>query len=253
MTEIIQSYKSSTSKCAVLCAGAVASLLLLSATVRSQEQSGATSLAVGQRISREMRAGEEHTYQVTLSAGQYARVVVEQKGIDVVLALPGADGKPLLEVDNNLSGTRGLETVSLLAEVSGVHRLTVRSLGKNAAPGPYEVWMEDLRTATEADRKRVTAERSYVAGAKLLGERTNESRHKAIERYEEALRLMREVGDRRGEAMTLTNIGMVYNLLREHKKALEYLDQAITVWRAVGDRHLEAITLTLNGSVFYAQ
>jgi CHAT domain-containing protein/Tfp pilus assembly protein PilF len=52
--------------------------------------------------------------------------------------------------------------------------------------------------------------------------------------------------------MTLTNIGMVYNLLAEPQKALEHLDQAITVWQAVGDRHLEAITLSINGRVYYA-
>ena len=216
-----------------------------------QEQASAYTLVVGQPVAREMRGGEQHTYQVTLSAGQYARIVVEQKGIDVVLALLGADGKPLLEVDNNLSGTRGMEVVSLVAEVSGAYLFNVRSLQKGASAGRYEVRIEDLRTATEADRTRVAAERSYFAGAQLQGERTAESRRKAIERYGEALRLMREAGERRGEAMTLTNIGTVYNLLDEQRKALEYLDQALTVWRAIGDRHLEAITLSINARVYY--
>jgi hypothetical protein len=90
---------------------AVAWLFLLSGAspVWSQEQP--IPLVVGQPVTREMRGGEEHEYQLTLSAGQYARVVVDQKGIDVVLALLGVDGKPLLEVDNNLSGTRGMEVV----------------------------------------------------------------------------------------------------------------------------------------------
>src|SRR5262245_19182281 len=99
---MIESYKSSGSlRCTV-----VVCLVLLTGAVnaaKSQEQ----VLTVGQPVAREMRGGEQYTYQVTLSAGQYARVVLEQKGIDVVLGLSGADGKPLLEVDNNLSGTRG--------------------------------------------------------------------------------------------------------------------------------------------------
>ncbi len=263
MMEIIQFYRSSGSGWAVRCV-AVAWLLLLSGAVNAaksqqesvaspaQEQASAYTLAVGQPVAREMRGGEQHTYQVTLSAGQYARMVVDQKGIDVVLALLGADGKPLLEVDNNLSGTRGMEVVSLVAEVSGAYLFNVRSLEKGASAGRYEVRIEDLRAATEADRTRVAAERSYFAGAQLQGERTAESRRKAIERYGEALRLMREAGDRRGEAMTLTNMGTVYNLLAEPQKALEHLDQALTVWRAIGDRHLEAITLSINGRVYYA-
>jgi CHAT domain-containing protein/Tfp pilus assembly protein PilF len=204
-------------------------------------------LTTGQTVAREMRGGEQHTYQVTLNAGQYARIALEQKGIDVVLALLGTDGKPLLEVDNNLSGTRGMEVVSLAAEVSRAYVFNVRSLEKDASVGRYDLRLEELRAATEADRTRVAAERSYFAGAQLQGERTSESRRKAIERYGEALRLMREAGDRRGEAMTLTNIGTIYHLLSEPQKALDHSDQALPVWRAIGDRHLEAITLTIKG------
>ncbi|HKE56108.1 MAG TPA: tetratricopeptide repeat protein, partial [Pyrinomonadaceae bacterium] len=189
---------------------------------------------------------------MSISAGQYARLVVDQKGIDVVLELLGPDGKPLVEVDNNLSGTRGMEVVSLVAEVSGDYLLKVRSLEQSAAAGRYELRVDELRVATDADRRSVAAERSYCAGAQLQAERTNDSRRKAIERYGEALRLMREAGDRRGEAMTLTNMGNVYNALSEPQKALEYINQALSVWRAIGDRHLEAITLLINGTTYYA-
>jgi CHAT domain-containing protein len=245
---MIQSYKSSGSRWTLRCA--VAASLLLSAAdniAKAQQE-----LIVSQPVAREMRGGEQHTYQVKLDAGQYVRVVVAQKGIDVVLTLSGADGKPLLEVDNNLSGTRGIEVVSLVADVSGTYQLNVRSLEKDASAGRYEVQIEALRAATEADRKIVAAEHSYVAGAKLQAERTGDAWRKAIEQYGEALRLMREAGDRRGEAMALTNIGSIYNLLGEPQKALENLNQALTVWRAIGDRHLEAITHTINGRVYYA-
>jgi len=250
---MIQFYKSSGSGWTLRCV-VVAWLLLLSGAVAAgpQEQSSPSPLVVGQPVAREMRGGEQHTYQVSISAGQYARLVVDQQGIDVVLELFGTDGKPLLEVDNNLSGTRGMEVVSLVAEVSGNYVLKVRSLEKGAAAGRYELRVDELRMATDADRRRVAAERAYVAGAQLQGERTSDSRRKAIERYSEALRLMREAGDRRGEAMTLTNMGIVYNALSEPQKALEYVNQALTVWRAIGDRHLEAITLLINGTTYYA-
>src|ERR1051326_3999016 len=253
MTEIIQFYKSSGLGCSLRCA-AVAWLLLLSGAVSAaqQEQASAYNLTVGHPVAREMRGGEQHKYQVRLDAGQYARIVVDQKGIDVVLALLGTDGKPILEVDNNLSGTRGMEVVSLVAEVSGVYLFNVRSLEKGASTGRYEVRIEDLRTATDADRTRVAAERSYFAGAQLQGQRTGESRRKAIDQYSEALRLMREAGDRREEAMTLTNMAIVYNLLSEPQKALDPLDHALTIWREIGDHHLEAITHTINGRVYYA-
>ena len=253
MTEIIQFHRSSGSGWTLRCA-AMASVLLLSGAVNAAklQQEQALTLVVGQPVAREMRGGEQHTYQVKLNAGQYARIVVEQKGIDVVVALLGADGKTTLEVDNNLSGTRGMEVVSLLADVSGVYVFNVRSLEKGASAGRYEVRIDELRSATGADRTRVAAERSYFAGAQLQGERTADSRRKAIEQYGDALRLMREAGDRRGEAMTLTNLGIVYNLLSEPQKALDPLNHALTIWREIGDRHLEAITHTINGRVYYA-
>ena len=251
MSGVIQSHKSSRSGWALRCA-VVASILLLSSSVWSEEQQGTYDLAVGQPLTREMRGGEEHKYQVSVSAGQYARIALEQKGIDVVLVLSGVDGKPLVEVDNNLSGTRGMEVVSLLAEVNGTYVLNVRSLEKGASAGRYELRLEDLRTATEADRTRVAAERSYFAAAQLQNQRTGESRRKAIEQYGEALRLMRKAGDRRGEAMALTNMGTIYNLLSDQQKALNHLDVARSVWHTIGDRHLEAITLLISARVYYA-
>src|SRR6185369_12570442 len=212
---MIESYKSSGSRWTPRCA-VVACLLLLSATANAQQE-----LIINQPVAREMRGGEQHTYQVKLNAGQYVRVIAEQKGIDVVLALSGADGKQILEVDNNLSGPRGMEVVSLVADVSGTYQLNVRSLEKDASAGRYEIRIDDLRTATGADRTRIAAERSYVAGAKLQAERTGDAGRKALEQYGEALRLMREAGDQRGEAMTLTNIGSIYSFLGEPLKALE--------------------------------
>ena len=252
--EIIQFYRSSGSGWTLRCVG-IAWLLVLSGAVNAakSQQEQVSTVTVGQPVVREMRSGEQHRYQVRLSAGQHARMVVEQKGIDLVLVLLGADGKPLLEVDNNLSGTRGLEVISLVADISGTHLFQVRSLEKEAAAGRYEVRIEELRTATEKDRTCVAAERSYFDGAKLQGERKGESWRKAIERYGEALRLMREAGDQRGEAMTLTNMGTVYNLISEPQKALVHLDQALTVWHTVGDRHLEAMTLLIKGGVYYGR
>ena len=253
MAEIIQFYKSSGSGWALRCA-AVASVLLLSGAMNaatSNQETNPYPLTPGQPVTREIRGGEQHTYQVQLNAGQHARVVLEQKGIDVVLGLLGADRKPLIETDNNLSGTRGMEVISLVVDVSGVSRFSVRPYKKDASAGRYELRIEDVRPATAIDRTRVVAERSYFTAAQLQGERKPESRPKTIEKYGEALPLMREAGDRRGEAMTLTNLGLLlYG--SESQKALEYLEPALAIWRDLGDEHLGAITTTLKARAYQA-
>jgi tetratricopeptide (TPR) repeat protein len=52
------------------------------------------------------------------------------------------------------------------------------------------------------------------------------------------------VGDRGGEATTLINIGAVYDALGEQRKALEYYEQALLLFRQVGDRRGESNTRT---------
>ena len=66
---------------------------------------------------------------------------------------------------------------------------------------------------------------------------------KALEKYNEALPIRRAVGDRRGEAVTLNNIGVVYGSLGEMQKALEKYNEALPLRRDVGDRNGEAATL----------
>ncbi len=52
------------------------------------------------------------------------------------------------------------------------------------------------------------------------------------------------MGDRRGEATTLNNIGLVYDALGEKQKALDFYNQALPILRAVGDRRGEALVKT---------
>jgi len=70
-----------------------------------------------------------------------------------------------------------------------------------------------------------------------------EAQRCAILKFEQALKLYREAGDRRGEATTLTWIGLVYAELGKNQKALEYYNQTLPLWRALGDHHREASTL----------
>ncbi|MCE2669857.1 MAG: tetratricopeptide repeat protein [Microcystis sp. 49638_E5] len=75
-------------------------------------------------------------------------------------------------------------------------------------------------------------------------------RQKALDYYQQALPLRRAVGDRSGEAITLNNIGRVYDALGEKQKALDNYQQALPIMRAVGNRTGEAVTLNNIGFVY---
>ena len=98
-----------------------------------------------------LNPGGKHTYPLTLNANDYVKLVVEQKGIDVVVRLLGPDGKIVHEVDSP-NGTQGPEPLSSIVEKSGGYTLEVESLEKTGQPGKYELKLETVKTATEQDR-----------------------------------------------------------------------------------------------------
>ncbi|WP_445243152.1 MULTISPECIES: CHAT domain-containing protein [unclassified Microcoleus] len=94
------------------------------------------------------------------------------------------------------------------------------------------------------------AETALKEGLRLYQQGTVESKKSAIVKWEEALKLYREAGDRRREAVTFSNIGLVYSELGEKQKALEYYSQSLPLSRATGDRGGEAITLSNIGLIY---
>ena len=76
------------------------------------------------------------------------------------------------------------------------------------------------------------------------------AKQKALDFYNQALRLLRATGDRGGEATSLNNIGSVYSSLGEKQKALDFYEQALRLQRAVGASKGEAVTLNNIGGVY---
>ncbi|NJL62553.1 MAG: CHAT domain-containing protein, partial [Methylacidiphilales bacterium] len=73
---------------------------------------------------------------------------------------------------------------------------------------------------------------------------------KALELYNQALSLFRALGNKSSEATILNNIAGIYSDLGEKKKALEYYNQALTFSRALGNRSGEATTLNNIGMTY---
>ena len=224
-------------------------LSLLAGPVAAQNEKDLPVLELGKPIERELAGGQAHDYRLTLTAGQFLYVTVEQRGIDVVASLVAPDGKKLIEMDSP-NGTQGPEPVMLVAEASGRYRLEVRSLEKNAAVGRYEVRIEELHLATGRDRSLIAAQRAVTEADLLQADGKVESLLKAIQKYKEALPDLRTAGDGKAEAVTLNSIGVVYDQLGEKQKALDYYSQALPLRRAVGDRAGEARTLNNIGFIY---
>ncbi|HXF40630.1 MAG TPA: tetratricopeptide repeat protein, partial [Blastocatellia bacterium] len=211
--------------------------------VAKSKKKDAPKLKIDKPIERALSGGEEHSYRVSLKAGQYANFIADQKGIDIVLTLLDPDGKKLAEADSP-NGTDGPESLSHVVEIKGKYILKISSLEKQAPAGRYSLRIAELRAATKQDKSRQTAERAFREAVALKSQQTAESLTKSIAKYEEALALWRAAGERDFEALALNNLAEVYYSLGNRKKALELFEQGLALMQATGSKLGEATMLS---------
>jgi tetratricopeptide (TPR) repeat protein len=209
------------------------------------------SVGLGKPIERELSGGQSHLYKITMTSGQYLRITVGQRGIDVSVTLFTPDDKRVYEIDME-SVTEGTETVSAIAEEDGAYKIEIRCSEKSAKTGRYEIKVEELREATAEDKYRVAAD-SVFRDAEKLSRGTLEEKRKGIEKYQVALVLYRRAGARRGESETLNNVGAVYHTIGEMQKALENYNEALPILREIGEREGEAIVLNNIGMINFSR
>ncbi len=222
-------------------------LLCFAATASAQVKDEVRPLAPGQPVEREIAGGQAHDYLIALQAGQFVRVVLEQKAIDVALLLTYPDGKKVHEV--NLTAVGGLESLSVEAAASGDYRLTVRAAGPAALAGSYQVRLEVKAAATAQDRQRIAAE-ALLLEANELRKQGGKTAEQAIDKLQQALPVWRELGDPYWAAWSLYSIGFTYSGLTRYEKAIEYYEQALAIYREVKNRAGEGITLGSMGSAY---
>ena len=87
----------------------------------------------------------------------------------------------------------------------------------------------------------------------MLFRRSQEKYEQALQFYNQALDILREVGDRLGEGNTLNNIGVVYRNQRKYEQALQFYRQALTIFQEEKDLPKEGAALSNVGSIYQSQ
>jgi tetratricopeptide (TPR) repeat protein len=130
-----------------------------------------------------------------------------------------------------------------------IHRLAVlgdiAEIAQDVGGRLATAWLRVSRFREVRDVSRQTLTLGPHAGSltafaharRVLGEP-----HEALTLYREALTMYEEVGDRAGQAATLSNIGLVYNGMGDGQQALAYYQQALPIREEVGDRAGESVT-----------
>ncbi len=204
----------------------------VSETPAGQGRGGAVEqgeLEPGVAVERQLNGDQRHVYTLTLRADDYLHLVVEQQGVDAVVALAAPDGEVLLEVDSP-TGDRGPETIFLVAPATGRYRLEVG--GSPGARGGYRVRVEARRPATAPDRHRAAALEVFAGAENLRRERTPEAFRAALEPYREAARRWAAAGETARQALALGQIGRMHESLGENREAIRRYRQSVARWRS---------------------
>jgi len=75
---------------------------------------------------------------------------------------------------------------------------------------------------------------------------------KAIKKYEQALSAWERLGDAKGEAYSLNQLGLVYDSLGQYPRALEYYEKSLKILRNIDDAQGEGQSLNNIGALYDA-
>src|SRR4029079_2636503 len=120
----------------------------------------------GVPVQRELPRRAEHRYAITLEAGEFARVLVQQRGTDVAVRVRAPDAQVLAEFDRATGGS-GTEEVEVVAPAAGAFVIAVTAAPGAPRAGSYAIRLDARRAATWTDRLLQESRTLQVAAAGL--------------------------------------------------------------------------------------
>ncbi|HVQ36365.1 MAG TPA: hypothetical protein VMS31_02460 [Pyrinomonadaceae bacterium] len=150
--------------------GLILAAFLLADLATAQNQT--TALQLGVPVERTLARGQSQSFTISLEQDQFLQLVVEQRGIDVVVKVVSPTGKMLGEFDSP-NGNEGPENVSLISATAGTYRIDVAPLAESedTAAGRFEIRVLELRAATAQELQTGKNQESLKAkGTALLVE-----------------------------------------------------------------------------------
>jgi CHAT domain-containing protein/predicted negative regulator of RcsB-dependent stress response len=196
----------------------------------AQNSQDVTTLELGKPIERDIAGSQKHSYQIALAQGGYANVIVEQRGVDVVVKAFGVDGELIAEFDSE-NRPYGLENAELAATTAGMYKFDVEVRYKMLHGGRYEIRLADTRAATEKDRVLEEARELHTRAYYAIIAGGEKNREEAQGMLERALGIReRTIGpDHPDIAFTLTLLANIAYYRQEFAKAEPLYQRAIAM------------------------
>jgi len=206
----------------------------------AQNTSQAAVLRQDAPLTRRIAPGESVEYSIQLDRKQFLSVAIIHLGLVLDISIVGPNGLTLKEI----RGSPEAKTlISVIAPLTGTYRLLLSSRNEDGGAKNMKLQIDVIRPAAPTDTKRISAADAFAEAESLQRGGNSESCSSAIDKYEVALQVWRQTGDKREEASALRNIGRCHYLLGDPTKALDNATQALKISRGIGDGWGAAIAL----------
>ena len=215
-----------------VCAALIA-VCLFAADTRAHEQEAAaaapTNLQAGSTIRHEISGKAVDAYSVALTAGQCAQLVVEQRGIDVVVQVIDGQKKVVAEFDADMR-PQGRENVVVTPDDGETYGVRIKPRYSRAAAGAYEIRVVAIGASTEADRALYKAHRLATEAASL---KEGAKYDDGIARVQEAISLTEKAAgpDDTYVGILYTQLSNLYWTKGDYAKAQPIAERAIEIAR----------------------
>lgn len=209
-----------------------------------------TSLEIDKPIERQIKGGQKHSFQISFTENQYAKIIVEQRGVDIVVRRIDPDGKISVEYDFD-PRNKGEEPVEMTAGSAGVYQLTIEPRQKNAAVGNYQIRIIEIRNASEKDFSLDEARRNITEATRLwrIGDYAS-----ALPLAENALAIReKELGAENYDvSQALFVLGNIFADQADYKQAEAFYKRTIEMReKVVGKDHISVSSILNNFAALY--
>jgi len=199
-------------------------------------------------IEQTLAAGEAHSYSMTLAAGMYGSVELNQKDVNLTLTIFAVDGQQLRTAD--LASVGFAEEISLVADEATTYRIEVKAAAKPARTGSYTLKLTQIHPITVEDRARVQGQTLVEEGMEFLIKQTATSKSQALDKFQKSIPVWQAAKDRDHEAQAFFYVAYTQNALGQYADAAEAARQGRLIAQAAGNRSLEASLLDELGASF---
>lgn len=217
-------------------------LILASQTVPVSSKSNPGTILQGH-----IRGKTNWLYQVSLAAGEFAELELEQQGIDLRVTVTD----PVQNTFHVDARENGPEDIFISAEHPGIYRLEVQPLQGTLQAAPYRLAVKQVRPGDPDDASRLAAQQLSSQAKQLVAEGPRLKIQQALQKSSEAVDIWHRLGDPQREAVALGQLGALRYLLSEFEVAKQCFLRSLRLAGDAPEPWLEGEDLNDLGLIFW--